>query len=120
MPFYFDRVKDTTTSTGTGNVTLSGTAPTGYQTFANRYAVNQLFTYVIAAQGGAEWETGEGYLSASTTLVRSAVADGSSGLNTPVNFSAGTKDVFVSVIGHFVMDTNSGAIDAKIRGLAMP
>ena len=110
MPSYFDRVKDSTSSTGTGDITLSGSAPTGFQTFANRYAVNQTFTYAIV--GGAEWETGEGYLSASTTLVRSAVADGSSGLNTPVNFSAGTKDVFVSVIGHFVMDTNAGNLTA--------
>ena len=120
MPFSFDRVKDSSTSTGTGNFTLSGTAPTSYQTFASRYAINQTLTYAIISQGGAEWETGEGYLSASTTLVRSSVADGSSGLNTPVNFSAGTKDVFVTPIGHFMMDVNSGAIDAKIRGLAMP
>jgi hypothetical protein len=37
-----------------------------------------------------------------------------------VNFSAGTKDVFVTGIGHFLMDVNSGAILAKITGLAMP
>lgn len=120
MPFSYDRVKDSTTSAGTGDITLSGSAPTSYQTFASRYAINQTLTYAIISQGGAEWETGEGYLSASTTLVRSSVADGSSGLNTPVNFSAGTKDVFVTPIGHFMMDVNSGAIDAKIRGLAMP
>ena len=118
MPFYYDRIKDTSTTTGTGAVTLSGTAPTGYQTFANRYAVNQIFTYAIV--GTSEWETGEGYLSASTTLVRESPADGSSGLATLVNFSAGSKDVFVTPIAHFMMDVNSGAITAKINGLAMP
>ena len=120
MPSYYDRVKDSTTTTGTGNITLSGTAPTGFQTFANRYANNVPLTYAIVGQSGGEWETGEGYLSASTTLVRSAPADGSSGLNTLVNFSAGTKDVFVTGVGHFFMDVNSGAILAKITGLAMP
>lgn len=118
MPTYYDRVKDSTTTTGTGDITLSGTAPTGFQTFANRYAVNVPLTYAIV--GTSEWETGEGYLSASTTLVRASPADGSSGLNTLVNFSAGTKDVFVTAVGHFLMDVNSGAILAKITGLAMP
>jgi hypothetical protein len=120
MPTYYDRVKDTSTTTGTGNVTLSGTAPTGYQTFANRYAVGVPLTYAIVDNTSGLWETGEGYLSAATTLVRESVADGSSGLATLVNFSAGTKDVFVTPVAHFFMDVNSGAILAKINGLAMP
>lgn len=119
MPRYFDRIKDTTTTTGTGDITLSGTAPTGYTAFASRYSVGDLFTYCIVAQSGGEWETGEGYLSGSTTLVRSSVTDGSSGLNTAVNFSAGTKDVFVTATAHFLMDHNGGALYAKVRGYDM-
>lgn len=120
MPVFRDRVKDTTTSTGTGNVTLSGTAPTGYQTFANAYpTLGTPFLYCIA--GGAEWETGTGYLSASTTLVRDAnVFDGSSGPGVLVNFSAGTKDVFVTIAGHWCEDTDSGAVLAKVKGWALP
>lgn len=87
------RVKDTTTTTGTGNITLSGTAPTGYQTFNAAFGTDVRFFYVIAAQSGAEWEEGQGYLSASTTLVRETVLY-SSNSNAAVNFSAGTKDVF--------------------------
>lgn len=118
MPFNRDRVKDTTTTTGTGNITLSGSAPTGYQTFANAYATGTPFMYCI--EGGSEWETGIGYLSASTTLVRDTVEDGSSGLNTAVNFSAGTKNVFVSAIAHYLMDSGSGAMLHRIRNMAMP
>ncbi len=88
---YFDRVKDTTTSTGTGNITLSGTAPTGFRTFASAVAINDPVNYCI--EGGSEWEVGRGYLSASTTLVRDFVLASSNG-GALVNFSAGTKNVF--------------------------
>jgi hypothetical protein len=121
MPVFRDRVKDTSTTTGTGNVTLSGTAPTGYQTFATAFAVtSDVFTYCIVDNTSGQWETGGGYLSASTTLVRSDPMDGSSGLFTLVNFGAGTKDVFCTAVAHFLEDTDTGAIDARIRGLAMP
>jgi hypothetical protein len=86
-----DRVKDTTTTTGTGNITLAGSAPTGFQTFNSAFSTNVEFMYAIA--GGAEWELGIGILSASTTLVRALVLS-SSNAGSLVNFSAGTKDVF--------------------------
>ena len=120
MPRFRDRVRDTTTSTGTGDITLSGTAAAACQTFANAYATGDRFNYAIVAQSGNEWETGTGYLSASTTLVRDVVEDGSSGLATAVNFSAGTKDVFVTIGADWVETTNSGAILHRITGMAMP
>jgi len=121
MPSLRDRVKDTTTSTGTGNITLSGTAPSTYQTFANAYATGTPFLYCIAHQSANEWETGTGYLSASTTLVRdSGVMDGSSGPGVLVNFSAGTKDVFVTATAHFMEDSDSGALLCKAKGQALP
>lgn len=88
---YVDRVKDTTTTTGTGNLTLSGTPPTGFQAFSAAFATGDFFEYAIV--GGAEWETGVGHLSAATTLVRDYVLR-SSNANALVNLSAGTKDVF--------------------------
>ena len=119
MPYFRDRVKDTTTTTGTGSITLSGTAPTGFQTFANAFSVGTPFLYCIT--GGAEWETGTGWLSASTTLVRDTnVFDGSSGQGVLVNFSAGTKDVFCTVLGHWCEDVDTGAIYAKSSGQALP
>lgn len=88
-----DRVKDTTTSTGTGNVTLSGSPPTGFQAFSAAFQTGDVFSYCI--EGGAEWEVGRGYLSASTTLVRDTVLS-SSNSGALVNFSAGTKNVFIT------------------------
>ena len=97
MPAFKDRVQDTTTTTGTGNITLSGTAPSGKVDFNTAFSTQQRFYYTIQGQSGSEWETGEGYLSASTTLVRDRVID-SSNSGAAVNFSAGTKDVFCDAV----------------------
>lgn len=121
MPVFRDRVKDTSTSTGTGNFTLSGTAPTTYQSFNTAFGTGTPFIYCIVHQSANEWETGTGYLSASTTLVRdSNVFDGSSGSGNLVNFSAGTKDVFCTVASHWCEDIDTGAMLARVRGYAMP
>jgi hypothetical protein len=90
-----DRVKDSTTTTGTGTITLSGTAPTGYQNFSVIGNGNTTY-YCIAGQGTAEWEVGVGtYTTSGTTLARTTVLS-SSNSGSAVNFSAGTKDVFVT------------------------
>lgn len=89
-----DRVKETTTTTGTGTVTLGG-AVTGYQSFATIGNGNVTY-YVIAGQGTSEWEVGIGtYTSSGTTLSRTTVL-ASSNAGSLVSFSAGTKDVFVT------------------------
>ena len=90
-----DRVKDTTTTSSTGAVTLSGTAPTGYQNFSVIGNANTTY-YTIAHQTANEWEVGIGtYTSSGTTLSRDTVL-ASSNSGSLVNFSAGTKDVFVT------------------------
>ena len=109
-----DRVKETSTTTGTGDFTVSGAA-TGYRTFASVFAVGQDFYYCIAL--GSEWEVGEGYMSDSTTLVREAVYS-SSNSNTFVNFSAGTKDVFCTFPAYEFI--NLGLSNALSSGAAMP
>lgn len=87
-----DRVKETTTTTGTGTVTLLGAA-TGYQTFAAIGNANVTY-YTIAGQTGGEWEVGIGtYTSSGTTLSRDTVL-ASSNSGSLVTFSAGTKDVW--------------------------
>lgn len=89
-----DRVKETTTTVGTGTVTLAG-ASTGFQSFAAIGNGNTTY-YTIAAQVGTEWEVGIGtYTSAGTTLTRTTVLS-SSNAGALVTFSAGTKDVFVT------------------------
>lgn len=89
-----DRVQDTTTTTGTGNLTLSGAAPTGYRTFGSVCANNDTFFYLVV--GGAEWEIGLGtYVSATPALARTSVI-ASSNSNNAVNFSSGTKTAMIT------------------------
>lgn len=120
MPVFRDRVKDTTTSTGTTNFTLSGTAPIAFQTFANAFEIGDIFLVCIVNNTSGEWVTGPAYLTSSTALVLDAAFDGSSGRDTTVNFGAGTKDVFCTAASHFLEDIDTGASVARIRGLAMP
>jgi hypothetical protein len=90
-----DRVKETSTTTGTGTFTLAG-ASTGYQSFSAIGNGNTTY-YAIYLQGGSEWEVGIGtYTSSGTTLARTTVL-ASSNSGSAVNFSAGTKEVFVTM-----------------------
>lgn len=85
-------VHETSTSTGTGNFTLS--AVDGRQTFNSAHGTggSNVFYYFISHRTAGEWEVGTGSLSNSTTLVRDTVL-ASSNAGSAVNFSAGTKDV---------------------------
>lgn len=90
-----DRVRETTTTAGTGTITLAG-AVTGFQTFAVIGNGNTTY-YTIAGQGTTEWEVGIGtYTSSGTTLSRDTVLSNSLGTTAKISFSAGTKDVFVT------------------------
>lgn len=87
-----DRVQETTTTTGTGTVTLAG-AVTGYQSFA---AIGNGNTTYYCITDGTNWETGLGtYTSSGTTLARTTVLE-SSNSNNLVDFPAGSKNVFVT------------------------
>jgi hypothetical protein len=89
-----DRVRETTTVTGTGAITLLG-AVTGYQSFSTIGDANTAY-YCIADQGGANWEVGIGtYTASGTTLARTTVLS-SSNAGSLVTFTAGVKDVFVT------------------------
>jgi len=91
-----NRVKETTTTAGTGTVTLLG-ASVGFQSFAVIGNANTTY-YTIAGQTTSEWEVGIGtYTSSGTTLARTTVLSNSAGTQpSALNFSAGTKDVFVT------------------------
>lgn len=90
-----DRVKETSTSTGVGDMLLAG-AETGYQSFAVIGDGNSTY-YTIALQGGNEWEVGIGtYETTGPDLQRNVVLANSLGTTAKISFSAGTKDVFVT------------------------
>lgn len=95
MPFvYADRVRETSTSTGTGTFVLAG-AVTGFRTFASGIGASNTCYYTIAHRTASEWEVGFGTLdSLGTTLTRTAIQSSSTG--SAVSFTAGTKDVFVT------------------------
>ena len=104
-----DRVKETTTTAGTGTITLAGAA-TGFQSFAVVGNGNTTY-YSIVGQTGNEWEVGVGtYTSSGTLLARTTVLSNSAGTQpTALTFSAGTKDVFVTYPATYsVNSTNVG------------
>ena len=116
-----DRRMETSTTTGTGNITTAG-AVTGYKALlGGKIELNKFFDYCIEAVDAngiptGEWETGEGYLSGSTTMVRAVVAE-SSNANALVNFSAGTKRVFITFGAMEIQD--KGQIFARANYLAI-
>jgi hypothetical protein len=88
-----DRVKETTTTAGTGTITLLG-ASTGYQAFSSIGDGNTCY-YAISAAGTPDWEVGLGtYTASGTTLSRDTILS-SSAAGAAVDFPAGTKDVYV-------------------------
>jgi len=87
-----DRVRETTTTLGTGTITLAG-AVAGFQSFSAIGNGNTTY-YTINLPGANEWEVGIGtYTASGTTLSRDTILASSNG-GSAVNFSAGTKDVF--------------------------
>ena len=87
-----DRVQETSTTTGTGTITLAG-AVSGFQSFS---VIGNANTTYYAIVGGTEWEVGLGtYTLSGTLLSRDTILESSNG-GTAVNFSAGTKNVFVT------------------------
>jgi hypothetical protein len=96
MPFIIaDRVRESSTTVGTGSIALAG-AVTGYQTFDAVLDTTDTTFYTFADQGGANWEVGIGTFTAPSTLARTTILSSSNG-GSIVNFGAGTKDVFISL-----------------------
>jgi hypothetical protein len=88
-----DRVQETSTTTGTGTITLAG-AVTGFQSFA--VVGNGNTCYYTIVDGGA-WEVGIGtYSTTGPTLARTTILSNSNGNTTPITLAAGTKSVFLT------------------------
>ena len=88
-----DRVKETSTTTGTGTFTLAG-AVLGFETFSSAIGNTNTTYYSIVNENG-EFEVGLGTVGAGT-LARTTILS-SSNSDAAVNFSAGTKDVFCTL-----------------------
>ena len=99
-----DRVKETSTTTGTGAVTLGG-AVTGFDTFSTGVGNSNTTYYAIVNRTVDEWEVGLGTLAAdSSTLTRTTVLTNSDGNTSAITLSAGTKEVFCTEPASKTMD----------------
>ena len=92
--FFKDRVKESSTDTGTGNFDLAGAA-TGFQTFNTAFGTGSANKFYYCIENGSEWEVGIGYMTDSDTLVRETILASSTG--SEISFSAGTKTVFCTI-----------------------
>ena len=105
-----DRVKETTTTNGTGAVTLAG-AVAGFQAFSAVMSVADTCYYVIVSATGTDWETGTGTYSSASVLTRTTVLSSSNSGNA-VSFTSGTKDVFMGPVAERVTDIAHGGTGA--------
>jgi len=91
-----DRVKETTTTTGTGALTLGG-AVTGFETFGTGVGNSNTTYYAVTLGGSAEFEVGLGTLNSDSTTITRTTVISSSNSDSAVNFSAGTKTIFCTI-----------------------
>ena len=115
-----DRVKETSVTTGNGDITLAGVAAVNFITFNTGIVPTNTTYYAIVNQGLAEWEVGVGTLTASTTLQRDTVLDNSAGTTAKIVFNAGTKDVFCTLPADkaVYLDSSGDPVGAASAGFA--
>ena len=116
-----DRVKETTTTTGTGTVNLAGAA-TGFETFVAGVGNRNDTYYCIAHQTAAEFEVGIGTVTDASpdTLSRTTILS-STNSDSAVDFSAGTKDVFCTLPASksVFLDASGTPVGAASAGFAL-
>lgn len=95
-PTYKDRVRQTTSTTGTGTYSLDGSAPTGFRSFVGAGLDTLEVEYCVTM--GGDWEVGRGTVTAGSpdTLSRDTVLDSSNSGNA-VDWGAGTKAIFLTL-----------------------
>ena len=105
MPKLADRVKETSTTTGTGTYNLGGAA-TGFRAFSAAFATGDTVYYCV--EDGTDWEVGIGTLTTGTpwTLARTTIL-ASSNAGAAVNWAAGTRNVFCTSPASVLSDIQS-------------
>jgi hypothetical protein len=118
-----DRVKETSTTQGTGNITLAG-AVQGFITFNSGIGTSNTTYYAIFEQGTNNFEVGLGTLSGSTTLQRDTVLSNSAGNTSKINFNSGgtsTLNVFCTMPAEksVYLDGSGDPVGAASAGFAL-
>jgi hypothetical protein len=103
-----DRVMETSTTTGTGTITLAG-AKTGYSSFASGLGSSPVVTCSCITDG-TDFEVGEGTFNGTTSLARERIRR-SSNAGAAVNWAAGTRDVFITASANVI--SNLGRTTAR-------
>lgn len=116
-----DRVKETSTTTGTGTLNLAG-AVSGFVTFVAGIGNTNTTYYAIHEQGTANFEIGIGTVTDATpdTLARTTVLNNSLGTTAKINFS-GTLDVFCTMPASktVYLDSTGTPVGAASAGFAL-
>ena len=116
-----DRVKETSTTTGTGTLNLAG-AVTGFVTFVSGIGNSNTTYYAIFEQGTNNFEIGIGTVTDATpdTLARTTVINNSAGNTSKINFS-GTLDVFCTLPASksVYLDATGNPVGAASAGFAL-
>jgi len=115
-----DRVKVTSTTTGTGALAL-GAAVTGFETFAQGIGNNNTTYYCIFNQGTNEFEVGLGTLDGTSANLTRTTVISSSNSDAAVNFTSGTKDVFCTLPASksVYLDATGTPVGAASAGFAL-
>jgi hypothetical protein len=115
-----DRVKVTSTTTGTGPMAL-GSAVTGFETFAAGIGNSNTTYYCIFNQGTTEFEVGLGTLDGSSANLTRTTVISSSNSDAAVNFGSGTKDVFCTLPASksVYLDATGNPVGAASNGFAL-
>ena len=116
-----DRVKETSTTQGTGNITLAG-AVTGFISFNSGIGTSNTTYYTIHEQGTNNFEVGLGTLTGSTTFRRDTVLSNSAGNTSKISFgSSTTKDVFCTMPASksVYLDSTGTPVGAASAGFAL-
>ena len=115
-----DRVKVTSTTTGTGAMAL-GAAVTGFETFAAGIGNSNTTYYCIFNQGTTEFEVGLGTLDGSSANLTRTTVISSSNSDAAVNFTSGTKDVFCTLPASksVYLDATGTPVGAASAGFAL-
>ena len=115
-----DRVKESSTTSGTGAIALAGVVQ-GYETFGAGIGNDNETYYAIYEQGTSNWEVGRGTLDAtSANLARTEVIS-SSNSDAAVNFTGNTLDVFCTLPASkaVYLDASGNPVGAASSGFAL-